>query len=89
MSFQSVTTVGETPANTKKIVAPSAEDRGTDLPKLLTIGEAAALLAMGYSTVRRLINQGVIPAVRIESLTRIEAAELHRFVESHRTEGDR
>jgi excisionase family DNA binding protein len=54
---------------------------GTDpTPLLLTVDEAARLLAIGRTSVYQLIWDGDLTPVRIGRCVRISVAELERFV---------
>lgn len=56
----------------------------TELPQLLTLPQAAQRLAVNRRTVERQIAAGHLHAVKIGSATRIEVAELMRYLESLR-----
>lgn len=49
---------------------------------LLTISEAAQALSIGRTTLRALIRDGQIEAVRIGTAIRVPAAEIERWIES-------
>jgi len=60
--------------------------------QLLTVAEAAERLSLGYSTLRRYIDDGRLPAVRIPTgenrdTIRITVPDLEDFVRGHRTAG--
>lgn len=48
---------------------------------LITVGEAARRLALGRSTIYRLINRGVIPSVRFGRSRRVPVRALARFID--------
>lgn len=56
---------------------------GSVHPRLLTLRQAAAYLAVSYWTVRHWVDVGKLPAVRLPGdgrLLRIEVAELDRLI---------
>ena len=55
--------------------------------KLLQIDEAAKILKISHSTIRRLIDSGILPAITITAgrrkrLQRIDEADLEKFIQS-------
>jgi len=50
---------------------------------LLTSQEAAKSAHVSFPTLRRWIDRGEIPVVRIGRIIRIKAEDLERFIESH------
>ncbi len=58
-------------------------DTGHVAEELRTIGEMAAKLRLGRSTVYALINSGALPTVRIGRAVRMPASRLAAFVERH------
>jgi excisionase family DNA binding protein len=52
-----------------------------DLRLLLTVGEAAVVLAIGRTTLYQLIADGQVRTVRIGRAVRVPVAELEAFVE--------
>jgi excisionase family DNA binding protein len=56
-------------------------------PLLLTIPQAAAVLAVGRTTVYELIGAGDLEAVHIGRSVRVPIAELQAFVERQRRTG--
>lgn len=56
-------------------------DRNDDRRVLLTIPEAAAMLAVGRTTLYELIGAGQLRAVHIGRAVRIPVVEVHAFVE--------
>jgi excisionase family DNA binding protein len=58
-------------------------------PKHLSISEAAAELGVSVATLRRWVDAGKIPAIRLPSgYRRFDPAELERFRASLRTGGE-
>ena len=51
---------------------------------LLTFEDAGVLLACGALKVRRLVDEGVIPRVKIGSLARVARADIEAFVDAQR-----
>lgn len=54
------------------------------MKRFLKIEEVAELLAMDYKTVYRLVLGGLLPAVKIGAVYRIQQEDLDRFIESQR-----
>ena len=54
---------------------------GDDLPRFLTVEEAAALLRLKRSTAYELVRQGQIPAFRIGRFIRVPRDALLRMAE--------
>jgi excisionase family DNA binding protein len=61
-----------------------AAERDTIAPLLLTIPEAARILAIGRTTLYELISTGAIEAVHIGRAIRIPVESARAFVESRR-----
>ena len=57
--------------------------QGQTPPRLLTLHEVAAILAVSPRTVRRLLGRG-LPCVRLGRVVRFRAADLLRFVEARK-----
>ena len=55
-----------------------------ELPQLLTLKQAAECLSVCRRTVERLIAAGAFRALKVAGATRVEAAELRRYVEQQR-----
>jgi excisionase family DNA binding protein len=56
---------------------------------LLTVAETASRLALSEKTVRRFVSAGILPAVRVSAgAIRVEADELHEWIEGRRTSSD-
>jgi len=51
----------------------------------LTIREAAKMLSIGESTLRRLINDGIMPSCRIGGSIRLELNEIHQAAQNGAT----
>jgi excisionase family DNA binding protein len=68
--------------------SPGAADAGTTaaIPRLLTIGEVAAILRMHQRTIRRLVAYRRLPCVRIGRQLRFVPSDIVRWV-SARKEG--
>ena len=68
--------------NTPTRATEDRDERGGAVqPLLLTIPDAAAVLAIGRTTVYELIGSGAISVVHIGRSTRIPVASIHDFVE--------
>jgi excisionase family DNA binding protein len=66
-------------------VATEYDPRPTDgLEPLLTITQAARLLAVNTRTIYRLVESGRLTATRVGSRLRFEPVELRRYVASGR-----
>jgi excisionase family DNA binding protein len=48
----------------------------------LTIREAAKMLSIGESTLRRLINDGIMPSCRIGGSIRLELNQIHQAAQN-------
>lgn len=48
----------------------------------LTIREAAKMLSIGESTLRRLINDGIMPSCRIGGSIRLEINQIHQAAQN-------
>jgi excisionase family DNA binding protein len=55
--------------------------------RFLTVSEAAARLQVSAKTIRRLIERGDLPALRIGRLVRIPEESFERFLKDRRTNG--
>ena len=53
-----------------------------EAPELLTVAEAAAILRVSRATAYRLIDQKVLPAVKVGGSLRIKADELGAVLET-------
>ena len=51
---------------------------------LLTIPQAAATLQVSARTLRRLVDAGALPAVRVGRLVRIDPADLAALIHTHK-----
>ena len=67
--------------NTPTRATEDPDERGAVQPLLLTIPDAAAILAIGRTTVYELIGIGAISVVHIGRSARIPVASIHDFVE--------
>lgn len=56
--------------------------------RLYSLHDAAAYLGISYWTVRELINRHAIPAVRIGRRVMVDVADLNRFIEANKSQGD-
>lgn len=54
--------------------------------RLLTVQSAAELLAVGRSTIYRLMNSGELLSVKVRGATRITQSELERYMRSLKEE---
>lgn len=52
--------------------------------QLLTVTEVAETLSISEKTVRRLIDAGELPVIKLGRLVRIDPRDLDRFIASHR-----
>ena len=52
------------------------------MPDVLTLPQAAAWLQVSIRTVRRLINDGSLPAIRVRGSIRILSSALESYVKS-------
>jgi excisionase family DNA binding protein len=59
-----------------------------DRPSLLTLPEAAQVLAISLTQVRRFVRSGQLPAVRLARSIRIDPQELEKFIMSNTRAGD-
>jgi excisionase family DNA binding protein len=57
--------------------------------RFLTVSEAAARLQVSAKTIRRLIEHGDLPALRIGRLVRIPEENFERFLKGRQTIGHR
>jgi excisionase family DNA binding protein len=53
--------------------------------RLLTLPEAATRMGVSRRTLERLAEEGVLAVVRIRHSTRVEPAELERFIDENRS----
>ena len=66
-------------------LAPTRDARN-DGPKLLTYDQAATMLSVSVSTLRRMAEAGEIPHIRIgERSVRFDLADLHEYIGQRRT----
>jgi excisionase family DNA binding protein len=54
-------------------------------PQLLTVFQVADALNVSHWTVRRLLKNGVLPAVRIGSRVLVKASDLNSFIDQRTT----
>jgi excisionase family DNA binding protein len=52
--------------------------------EILTIKEVARLMGFHYLTVRKLINIGVLPRIKVGRMVRIHRSDLEKFLNEHR-----
>lgn len=57
------------------------------MAQLATVQEAAERLAVHPMTVRRLIERGQMPAVRVGRAIRIDVNDIRRYLDANRVEG--
>jgi len=50
------------------------------MPTMLTLKEVSERLSLHINTVRKYINQGLIPIVKFEKAVRIEERDLEKFI---------
>lgn len=60
------------------------KSKDTELPQLLTLKQAAECLSVCRRTVERLISAGALHALKVAGSTRVEVAELVRYVDRQR-----
>lgn len=53
------------------------------MAKLLTLKQAANVAAVSFPTIRRWIDSGKIPVIRIGHVLRIDEAQLEAFLNAH------
>ena len=53
---------------------------------LLTIEDVARHLACSTRTVRRLLDEGELPVIRLNRLVRILPSDLDRYIRTHRSD---
>ncbi len=56
--------------------------------KLLRVNEGAAFLSLSSSKVRRMIDEGELPAVRLGRAIRLQIADLQEYVATRRFKGE-
>jgi excisionase family DNA binding protein len=56
--------------------------------KLLRIAEGAAFLSLSATKVRRMIDAGELPSVRIGRVIRLQIADLQNYVATRRFKGE-
>jgi len=61
------------------------ETAGMVVPMLLTIPDAARVLAIGRTTLYELIRDGEVDVIRIGRSTRIPVTTIHAFVDRRRS----
>ena len=62
-------------------MSPRSKSGALSLERLLTITEAAKVLNVSVRTVRRQIDDGRLPVVRIGGAVRIRPADLAKFID--------
>ncbi len=60
------------------------ESRGVRHPRWLKIHEAAELLNVSKTTVRRLLASGALEAIKVGRAVRVDRDDLDRYVAEHR-----
>jgi excisionase family DNA binding protein len=70
------------PTYTVAVKPPAEEPEGP--PPLIRLEAAARRLGVSMTTIRRLIDRGELPAVRVGRVYRMDPRDLERFVEEHR-----
>jgi excisionase family DNA binding protein len=58
------------------------------IPPLLTYSQVADALHVSTRTVQTLVKSGKLPAVRFGQTVRIDPADLRRFIDDAKREGD-
>lgn len=53
----------------------------------LKLSEIAEELNCAYTTIRRLVTQGDLRAIRVGKLLRVKRTDLDKYIELHRKEG--
>ena len=54
------------------------------MPTMLTLKEVSERLSLHINTVRKYINQGLIPIVKFEKAVRIEERDLEKFIRTRK-----
>ena len=54
------------------------------MPRMLTLKEVSERLSLHINTVRKYINQGLIPIVKFEKAVRIEERDLEKFIRTRK-----
>jgi len=54
------------------------------MPTMLTLKEVSERLALHINTVRKYIDQGMIPVVKFEKAVRIEERDLEKFIKARK-----
>jgi len=54
------------------------------MPTMLTLKEVSERLALHINTVRKYIDQGMIPIVKFEKAVRIEERDLEKFIRARK-----
>jgi len=60
---------------------PPAPAAASEPPRLLTVDGAATVLSVSAPTVRRLVDRGELPCVRVLGALRISRADIETFIE--------
>lgn len=63
---------------------PDVKPTTQNLAPLLTVKDAARVLAVSEKTIRRMIDAGELPVVRFRRQVRLHAKDLELFVRTHR-----
>ena len=51
---------------------------------MLTLKQVAERLSLHLNTVRKYIDQGMLPVMQIERAVRVDERDLERFIEDHK-----
>lgn len=54
------------------------------MSRMLTLKQVAEKLSLHLNTVRKYINQGMLPVMQIERTVRVDERCLERFIEEHK-----
>ena len=70
---------------TELSAAPRAANAQVVEPRLLTFEQAAEYLAVGRTTIYKLVGRGEIPEVKIGRCSRVLPEDLEAYIKAHRT----
>ena len=54
------------------------------MSRMLTLKQVAERLSLHLNTVRKYIDQGMLPVVQIGRILRVDEKDLERFIEDHK-----
>lgn len=56
------------------------------MDRMLTLKEVAERLGVHLNTIRKYVDRGLIPTVKLDRLVRIEKKDLEEFIKAHKRE---